>query len=107
MPEEATTNQSAAGKGIAQAKEGSNANVNTNAPVFNINIVPTTSSYQTSIAGHPKAEEADSSGPLPLIWNVPHQRNPFFTGRMDVLSQLHETLVTGKTAALTQPQALS
>src|SRR2546428_10145866 len=39
---------------------------------------------------------------FPFIWNVPYARNPFFTGREDILSQLHETLTDGKTAALTQ-----
>lgn len=44
---------------------------------------------------------------LPLLWNVPYQRNPFFTGREDTLTHLHNTLTAGKTAALTQPQAIS
>jgi tetratricopeptide (TPR) repeat protein len=44
---------------------------------------------------------------LPSIWNVPYRRNPFFTGREDVLKHLHDTLASGKTAALTQPQAIS
>jgi hypothetical protein len=40
----------------------------------------------------------------PPIWNVPYQRNLFFTGRDDVLTQLHASLQMDKTAALTQPQ---
>jgi len=44
---------------------------------------------------------------VPSIWNVPHRRNPFFTGREDILKNLHNTLITGKTAALTQSQAIS
>src|SRR5579859_6632374 len=28
-----------------------------------------------------ESEQPDSSGPLPQIWNVPYQRNPFFTDR--------------------------
>jgi tetratricopeptide (TPR) repeat protein len=43
----------------------------------------------------------------PAIWNMPYQRNPFFTGREDFLMRLHETLATGKQAALTQPQVIS
>ena len=43
----------------------------------------------------------------PSTWNVPYRRNPFFTGREDVLKNLHEMLMAGKTAALTQPQAIS
>ena len=42
-----------------------------------------------------------------LLWNVPYRRNPFFTGREDLLEQLHEKLTATKAAALTQPQAIS
>lgn len=44
---------------------------------------------------------------LPPIWNVPYRRNPFFTGREDVLEKLHDTLTANKKAAITQPQAIS
>lgn len=40
-------------------------------------------------------------------WNIPHDRNPFFTGREDVLKKLYEALTSGSAAALSQPQALS
>jgi len=42
-----------------------------------------------------------------MIWHVPFPRNPLFTGRQDILNRLHETLLGNKTAALTQPQAIS
>ena len=45
-------------------------------------------------------------GEVPF-WNIPHRRNPFFTGREALLTQLHELLTTKKTAALTQPEAIS
>ena len=41
------------------------------------------------------------------IWNIPYERNPLFTGLEDVLKKLSESLRTGKTAALAQPQAIS
>lgn len=41
------------------------------------------------------------------IWNIPYQRNPLFTGREDVLKKLSEALKVGKTAAISQPQAIS
>ena len=44
---------------------------------------------------------------LDAPWNVPYPRNPFFTGREQVLEQLHEALKSGKTAALSQTQAIS
>lgn len=41
------------------------------------------------------------------VWNVPFRRNPFFTGRENLLRQLHDNLTTDKVAALTQAQAIS
>jgi tetratricopeptide (TPR) repeat protein/transcriptional regulator with XRE-family HTH domain len=41
------------------------------------------------------------------FWNVPYRRNLFFTGREDLLEQLHTALNAEKTAAFTHPQALS
>ena len=41
------------------------------------------------------------------LWNVPFRRNPFFTGREEVLHQLHERLTTRRSAAVSQAQALS
>ena len=41
------------------------------------------------------------------IWHVPYQRNMFFTGREETLQNLRRILAAGKTAALTQPQAIS
>ncbi len=40
-------------------------------------------------------------------WNVPFRRNPFFTGREQLLAQLHDKLTMVKNAALTQSQAIS
>ncbi len=46
-------------------------------------------------------------GTLPPIWMVPFRRNPFFTGREALLSQLYEQLHQQHAAALTQAQAIS
>ncbi|HLX59132.1 MAG TPA: tetratricopeptide repeat protein [Ktedonobacteraceae bacterium] len=41
------------------------------------------------------------------FWNVPFGRNPFFTGRAQLLERLHEQLSHSHSAALTQSYALS
>jgi tetratricopeptide (TPR) repeat protein len=39
---------------------------------------------------------------MPEIWNIPHLRNPNFTGRDTLLNNLHDRLRTGNCAAVTQ-----
>lgn len=39
---------------------------------------------------------------LPPIWNIPHRRNPNFTGREDLLGTLHEVLAATQAVALPQ-----
>ncbi|NEP01408.1 MAG: tetratricopeptide repeat protein [Symploca sp. SIO2E9] len=41
------------------------------------------------------------------LWNVPYERNTFFTGREQVLAQLRETLQQSQAVALSQVQAIS
>ena len=41
------------------------------------------------------------------VWSVPYRRNPFFTGREEILTHLYTVLRSSKTVALTQPQAIS
>src|ERR1700692_1606594 len=41
------------------------------------------------------------------IWNIPFSRNTVFTGRENLLHQLHANLTASKAAVLTQPQAIS
>ena len=41
------------------------------------------------------------------LWNIPYQRNPFFTGREDVLAQLHQNLHADAAVALSHPQGIS
>ncbi len=49
-----------------------------------------------------KESEPRYPGALPPIWNVPQRRNPNFTGRQELLAQLHQLLNSGKHTALTQ-----
>src|SRR5579859_76320 len=47
------------------------------------------------------------SASRPSVWNVPYPRNPYFTGREDILLRLRTLLQTGQTTALSQTQAIS
>jgi Tetratricopeptide repeat/TIR domain/NB-ARC domain len=57
----------------------------------------------------PSAPKPDRfPGMLPALWNVPHPRNCYFTGREDLLQQLAAGLRGGgQASALSQPQAMS
>ncbi|NET33811.1 MAG: hypothetical protein F6K19_17615 [Cyanothece sp. SIO1E1] len=44
---------------------------------------------------------------VPILWNVPYERNNFFTGRDEILQTLHEHLNQNKTAVRAQIQVLS
>lgn len=55
---------------------------------------------------HTSTPPIPANPPLP-IWNVPHRRNPFFTGREEILVHLHDALRSSQAAALTQAQAIS
>src|SRR6266849_808022 len=53
---------------------------------------PPTSPFHTLITvGQPRFP-----GSFPPIWNVPYPRNPYFTGREELLAQLAEALRAGK-----------
>lgn len=41
------------------------------------------------------------------LWNVPYKRNPFFTGREDILNHLHRALYAENVVALSHPQGIS
>jgi tetratricopeptide (TPR) repeat protein/DNA-binding XRE family transcriptional regulator len=56
------------------------------------------------VAEHAPQAPASAS---PQVWQVPFRRNPFFTGREQVLERLAVLLGAGKAAALSQTQALS
>lgn len=54
-----------------------------------------------------------NSAPIPPtpsvehVWNVPFPHNPFFTGREELLAQLHVSFHTDHATMLSQPQAIS
>src|SRR5450755_410238 len=45
--------------------------------------------------------------PFPVIWNVPYPRNPYFTGRKQLLANLAQALRKEQATALSQPQAIN
>jgi len=53
-------------------------------------------------AQHSVTEQPRFPGALPPTWNVPHNRNPNFTGRKEHLASLKMSLSSGNPAALTQ-----
>ena len=70
--------------------------------------------YTNVAAGIRRAVEVLSSlqaaaprAALPPVWNVPYPRNPFFTGREELLARLRRQLQTGQATAISQPQAIS
>jgi len=56
---------------------------------------------------HALPEQPRFPGAFPNAWMVPYQRNPFFTGREEVLKNLYDALRVGKTVAVVQPRALT
>lgn len=52
-------------------------------------------------------EAETSPSVLPSVWTVPYRQNPFFTGREQILTHLHERLRSHKSVALIQPLAIS
>jgi tetratricopeptide (TPR) repeat protein len=54
------------------------------------------------VAQRSVTEQPRFPGALPPTWNVPHNRNPNFTGREEHLASLKMAMSSGKPAALTQ-----
>ncbi|MBD1917716.1 MULTISPECIES: FxSxx-COOH system tetratricopeptide repeat protein [Cyanophyceae] len=56
------------------------------------------------VDGEGKGDKDDGKEPP---WMVPYGRNPYFTGRNEVLTTLYQQLHEGRTAAISQTQAIS
>ena len=57
---------------------------------------------------YPGTKEQPNQGKPPgKISNIPHSKNPNFTGRVDLLEKLHQALASGERAAFTQTQAIT
>ena len=59
----------------------------------------------------PTREETETPSSQPAgdehVWTVPYRRNPFFTGRNDVLTDIHARFTNDRAAVLTQGQAIN
>jgi tetratricopeptide (TPR) repeat protein len=64
---------------------------------------PTTAPTFPGITERSVPDKPDFPGALPPIWNVPHNRNPNFTGREKELAKIRDALAQGGTMALVQP----
>ncbi|GHO64614.1 tetratricopeptide repeat protein [Ktedonobacter sp. SOSP1-52] len=51
-------------------------------------------------------EDEETQGPSKPLWNVPYPRNPFFTGREEILTTLHTFLSANELVASAQVYAL-
>jgi tetratricopeptide (TPR) repeat protein len=67
-----------------------------------------TTGIRQAIENHPTLPASTTPhSTLPPIWNIPHQRNPVFTGREKILQQIADTFQQGQITALSQTQAIS
>ena len=80
-------------------------------PVIGQNIGDhnTNTQYHIGTQNHFYSSDGKLVSPLPAerVWNVPFPHNPFFTGREDILAQLHANFHIGYTNALFRPQAIN
>jgi serine/threonine protein kinase len=52
---------------------------------------------------HTISKQLNFPGDVPPIWNMPHQRDPLFLGREQLLQEVHTTLATEHTILLFEP----
>lgn len=62
--------------------------------------------HPDELSGEP-ADQQPQAPVSPPTWHVPYRRNPFFTGREEVLHALHQHLTSGQPLALTRSPAIS
>ena len=63
-------------------------------------------SFPSTHQASPSSKQPSFPGALPAIWNIPYPRNPYFTGREELLHHLADCLRAGETVGISQPQAV-
>jgi tetratricopeptide (TPR) repeat protein len=74
--------------------------------VQNEQLIRTVKELKVNPIVNPVTPQTEASQPA-KAWNIPYLRNPFFTGREDLLKQLHDNLTQNKATALMQAQQKS
>ncbi|HEY6542300.1 MAG TPA: FxSxx-COOH system tetratricopeptide repeat protein, partial [Ktedonobacteraceae bacterium] len=70
-------------------------------------LISVAAGIRRTIADLPLLTASAPRAALPVIWNIPYPRNPFFLGRDTELLQVRQNLQVGQATALSQPQAIS
>jgi hypothetical protein len=96
---------------VEQSEEAGTSHIENKGPVQGQNIgdhnTNTHNYIGTQYILHPRADGSVPSPAPQRVWNLPYPRNPFFTGRTELLTQLAATLHANQPTALSQPQAIS
>ncbi len=57
--------------------------------------------------GQKKKNKPSFPNKRPRLWNIPYDRNPFFTGRNDIIQKIRDQLTSGSSAAISQTKVIS
>ncbi len=67
-----------------------------------LDAVPPPSPHPLTALAYPNAAAVHYPRQLPVVFHIPHRRNPLFAGRAQLLSDLQASLTAGATAAVVQ-----
>ncbi len=70
-------------------------------------VIGENNSSSFNFSGRDPFEQPRAQPPSLPIRHIPYRRNSLFTGRKNLLQELRENLISAKSVALTQPQAIS
>ncbi|MSR58068.1 MAG: tetratricopeptide repeat protein, partial [Planctomycetaceae bacterium] len=76
--------------------------IDTDEPIYPVELLHEWKRTAEEYAARFTADQLRAAGSLPAAWNVPFRRNPNFTGRDQLLDELHQALASGRPAAVVQ-----